>query len=87
MDVGELREKIIEIIEDEWNKTRQPGGGGVTDFETVHNRLVADEIEVPPGAMADILEALHREGRIWGTPTDNTEAGQIQGPRPIIEPE
>jgi hypothetical protein len=43
-----------------------PGGVGTTDSATIYTRLLAEGVDVPPGAMARILEDLSAEGQITG---------------------
>jgi len=71
-------ERIVEIIEEEWIRTRPPDGVGTTESKVVYDRLVAEGVDVPRGAMAQILEALWNEGFIEGMPTHEG--------RQIIEP-
>ncbi len=89
----DLREKIIEVIKDEWDRTRPLGGVGRTDSQAVYSRLRAYRIDVSGWAMANILEDLWNEGWIKGTPNHegtpyyDREGRQVHGARPIIGPE
>jgi hypothetical protein len=44
-------------------------------------------VDVPPGAMSQILEDLSAEGQITGAQAFDTEDKQLPGARAIIEPE
>jgi hypothetical protein len=44
-------------------------------------------VDVPPGAMAQILEDLSAEGQITGAQAVDREGRQLHGARAIIEPE
>jgi hypothetical protein len=54
---------------------------------TVYTRLLAEGVDVPPGAMARILEDLSAEGQITGPQAIDREDKQLPGARAIIEPE
>ena len=87
-DDGEmdLEESIWRAIEDEWDKARPPGSIGTTDSKAVYDRLVAEGIDVPPGAMNEILEDLHDRDLIRGPGYHDLEDIPIHGARVIIEP-
>jgi hypothetical protein len=52
---AELRQLVWQAIEVEWDRTRPPGGIGATDSRVVYDRLIAEGVDVPPGAMDEIL--------------------------------
>ena len=80
-------ERIVEIIEDEWARTRPPGGVGTTESEIVYDRLTAEGVDVPRRAMAGILESLWYEGFIERTPhRGRSGIPTHRAARPIIEP-
>lgn len=81
-----LRELVYRAIEDEWDNTRPPGGVGTTDSETVYNRLVSEGVEVPTGAMNEILQDFHARGLIRGPGYHDRQGIQVHGARAIIEP-
>ena len=83
----ELKTKIMALIEEGWDRNRPPGGVGTTDSTTIYTRLLAEGMDVPPGAMARILEELSAEGQITGAQAFDREGGQLHGARAIIEPE
>jgi len=83
----DLKTKIMALIEEGWDRNRPPGGVGTTDSATIYTRLLAEGMDVPPGAMARILEDLSAEGQITGPQTFDTEGRQLHGGRAIIEPE
>ena len=83
----ELKTKIMALIEEGWDRNRPPGGVGTTDSATVYTRLLAEGVEVPPGAMARILEDLSAQGLITGAQAFDGEDKQLPGARAIIEPE
>jgi hypothetical protein len=83
----ELKTKIMALIEEGWDRNRPPGGLGTTDSATIYTRLLAEGVDVTPGAMARILEDLSAEGQITGPQSFDTEGRQLHGARPIIEPE
>jgi hypothetical protein len=87
MDRADLRVRVWQTIEDEWNKSRRPGGAGTTDSSVVYERLVAEGVNAPPGVMDEILEALHAEGLISGPKYFDREGSRLHGARAIIEPE
>jgi hypothetical protein len=58
-----------------------------TAFEERSTRLLAEGMDVPPGAMARILEDLYAEGQITGPQPADREGRQLHGGRAIIEPE
>jgi hypothetical protein len=47
-----LKTKIMALIEEGWDRNRPPGGVGTTDSGTIYTRLLAEGVDVPPGAMA-----------------------------------
>ncbi len=80
-------ERLVEIIEEEWAKTRPAGGGvGSTEGKIVYDRLVAEGVDVPGKAVSRILENLWYEGFIEGTPYRDRSGVPARGDRPIIEP-
>jgi hypothetical protein len=83
----DLKKKIIALIEKGWDRNRPPGGVGTTDSATIYTRLLAEGVDVPPGAMARILEELSAEGQITGAQAFDGESRQLHGARAIIEPE
>jgi hypothetical protein len=83
----DLKTKIMALIEEGWDRNRRPGGVGTTDSATVYTRLLAEGMDVPPGAMARILEELSAEGQITGAQAFDGEDKQLHGGRAIIEPE
>ena len=83
----ELKTKILALIEEGWDRNRPPGGVGTTDSATIYTRLLAEGVDMPPGAMAQILEDLWAEGQITGAQALDTEGRQLHGGRVIIEPE
>jgi hypothetical protein len=83
----ELKTKIMALIEEGWDRNRPPGGVGTTDSATIYTRLLAEGVDVPPGAMDRILEELSAEGQITGAHVFDREGRQIHGARAIIEPE
>jgi hypothetical protein len=83
----ELKKKIMALIEEGWDRNRPPGGVGTTDSATIYTRLLAEGVDVPPGAMARILEDLSAEGQITGAQAVDREGRQLHGARVIIEPE
>jgi hypothetical protein len=52
----DLKTKIMALIEEGWDRNRPPGGVGTTDSATIYTRLLAEGMDVPPGAMARILD-------------------------------
>jgi hypothetical protein len=83
----ELKKKIMALIEEGWDRNRPPGGVGTTDSATIYTRLLAEGVDVPPGAMARILEDLYAECQIAGPQAVDREGRQLHGARAIIEPE
>jgi len=83
----DLKTKIMALIEEGWDRNRPPGGVGTTDSATIYTRLLAEGVDVPPGAMARILEELWAEGQITGPQSVDREGRQLHGARAIIEPE
>jgi hypothetical protein len=83
----ELKKKIMALIEEGWDRNRLPGGVGSTDSASIYTRLLAEGVDVPPGAMARILEDLSAEGQITGAQAVDREGRQLHGARVIIEPE
>ena len=82
------REQLVwRAIEDEWDSTRPEGGVGTTDSRTVYERLIAEGIDVPPGAMNEILADFHNRGLIRGPGYHDREGIRIHGASTIIEPE
>ena len=82
-----IKTKIMALIEEGWDRNRPPGGVGTTDSATIYTRLLAEGMDVPPGAMARILEDLYAEGQITGPQPADSEGRQLHGARAIIEPE
>jgi hypothetical protein len=83
----DLETKIMALIEEGWDRNRPPGGVGTTDSATIYTRLLGEGVDVPPGAMARILEDLSAEGQITGAQGFDGEGRQLHGARAIIEPE
>jgi hypothetical protein len=83
----DLKTEIMALIEEGWDRNRPPGGVGTTDSVTIYTRLLAEGVDVPPGAMARILEDLSAEGQITGPQAFDREDKQLHGARAIIEPE
>jgi hypothetical protein len=83
----DLRTKIMTLIEEGWDRNRPPSGVGTTDSATIYARLLAEGVDVPPGAMARILEDLSVEGQITGPQAFDREGRQLHGAKAIIEPE
>ena len=84
----DLKTKIMALIEEGWDRNRRPPGGvGTTDSATIYTRLLAEGMDVPPGAMARILEDLYAEGQIIGPQAVDREGRPLHGARAIIEPE
>ena len=83
---GLPKERVMEAIRAEWDKTRPSGGVGIADSKDVYERLIAEGVDVPQGAMGSILEKLHDEGRISGTPYHDPAGIPIHGAWSIIEP-
>lgn len=86
MNSTELRAEVWRVIEDEWDNSRPEGGVGTTNSRDVYQRLTSEGIEVPPGAMNEILEDFHAEGRIMGAGYHDREGIRQHGARHIIEP-
>ena len=82
----DLKEKVMETIQAEWDKTRLPGGVGTVDSKDVYERLIAEGVDVPQGAMKSILERLRDEGQISGAPYHDPAGIPIHGAWSIIEP-
>lgn len=81
-------ERIIQIIEEEWARTRPPGGIGTTESKIVYDKLVAEGVDVPRRAMAQVLEALWNGGFIEGVlPRNKSDTPPHRASRPLIEPE
>jgi hypothetical protein len=79
-------ERIIKIIEEEWAKTRLSGSVGTTKSKIVYDKLVAEGVDVPKRAMAQVLEALWNEGFIEGELyRNNSDVPTHRTSRPIIE--
>jgi hypothetical protein len=84
----DLKTKIMALIEEGWDRNRPPGGVDTTDSATIYTRLLREGVDVPPGAMARILEDLSAEGQITtGPEAFDREGRQLHGARAIIEPE
>ena len=82
----DLKERVMEAIRAEWDKTRPPGGVGTVNSKDVYERLIAEGVDVPRGAMESILEKLRDEGRISGAPYHDPAGIPIHGAWSIIEP-
>lgn len=82
----DLRQRVLEIIQEEWAKTRPLAVVGTTHSEDVYDRLLAERWTVPEWEMYEILEDLHDEGQIRGSSMTNREARRVHGARPIHEP-
>jgi hypothetical protein len=83
----DLKTRIMALIEEGWDRNRPPGGVGTTDSATIYTRLLAEGRDVPPGAMARILDDLSADGQITGPQAIDREDKQLHGGRAIIEPE
>jgi len=83
----DLKTKIMALIEEGWDRNCPPGGVGTTDSATIYTSLLAEGMDVPPGAMARILEELYAEDQITGPQAVDREGRQLHGARAIIEPE
>lgn len=80
-------ETVIEIIEEEWARTRSPSGVGNTESKIVYDKLVAGGVDVPRRAMAQVLEALWNESFIEGALYQyKSDIPTHKASRPIIEP-
>ena len=84
--VDDLKERIMEAIRAEWDKTRRPSGVGTVDSKNVYERLVAEGVDVPRGAMEKVLEKLREERRISGAPYHAPMDVAVHGAWSIIEP-
>lgn len=84
--MDDLKRDVMATIQDEWDKMGTDVAGRNTTSENVYNRLVAEDVEVPAGAMAEILEELHSEGRIRGKSYHDRDAIPIHGAWVIMEP-
>ena len=82
----DLKERVMEAIRAEWEKTRPSGGVGTVDSKDVYERLIAEGVDVPQGAMESILEKLRDEGRISGAPYHAPADIPIHGAWSIVEP-
>ena len=83
----DLKERVMEAIQAEWDKTRSPGGSvGTVDSKDLYERLIAEGVDVPQGAMESILEKLRDEERISGAPYHDPAGIPIHGAWSIIEP-
>ena len=82
----DLKERVLEAIRAEWDKTRPPGGVGKVNSKDVYERLVAEGVDVPRGVMKGILEQLLDEGQISGAPYHEPAGIPIHGAFSIIEP-
>src|SRR5215210_3818754 len=80
----DLKTKILALIEEGWDRNRPPGGVGTTDRVTIYTRLLAEGVDMPPGAMARILEDLSAKGQITGPQAFDREDKQLHGARAII---
>jgi hypothetical protein len=74
----DLKTKIMALVKEGWARNRPPGGVGTTDSVTIYTRLLAEGVDVSPGAMARILEDLSAEGKI----TTGPEAFDREGRQP-----
>ncbi len=74
-------ERIIEIIEEEWARTRSLDDVGTTESKIVYDRLVSEGVDVPKRAMAQVLEALWNEGFLEGTPYQDRSSMTIIEPK------
>ena len=84
--LDDLRERVMEAIQAEWDKTRRPSGVGTVDSKDVYERLVAEGVDVPRGAMESVLEKLREERRISGAPYHAPMGIAVHGAWSIIEP-
>ena len=82
----DLKERVMEAIRAEWDKTRPSGGVGTVDSKDVYEHLIAEGVDVPQGAMESILEKLRDEGRISGAPYHAPAGIPIHGAWSIVEP-
>jgi hypothetical protein len=86
VEADDLKEGVMEAIRAEWDKMRPSGGVGTVDSKDVYERLIAEGVDVPQGAMEIILEKLRDEGRISGAPYHAPADISIHGAWSIIEP-
>ncbi len=82
----DFRERVMEAIRTEWDERRPSGSVGTVDSKDIYERLVAEGVDVPRGAMARTLEKLRDEGRISGAPYHAPTEVSIHGAWSIIEP-
>lgn len=81
-----LKREVMAAIQAEWDKVGTDVAGRSTTSEQVYNRLVIEGVEVPEGAMTEILEELKYEGRISGEPYHDRDTIPIHGAWIIMEP-
>ncbi len=74
-------ERIIEIIEEEWARTRSLDDAGTTESKIVYDRLAAEGVDVPKRAMVQVLEALWNEGFLEGIPYQDRSSMKIIEPK------
>src|SRR5215208_478900 len=87
--------EVLEAGEETWRNRMHLPGTAVSvlcillaiGFGSTYTRLLAEGMDVPPGAMAQILEDLYAEGQITGPQVVDREGRQLHGAREIIEPE
>ncbi len=84
--MNDLKDRVMEAIQLRWDETRPPGGVGTTDSKEIYEVLVSAGINVPRGAMADILQDLYNEGRISGRGYQDRAGIQVHGAWSIVEP-
>ncbi len=84
--MDDFKETVMEAIQAEWDKLGTDVVGRNTTSKQVYDRLVAEGLEVPEGAMAETLEELKYEGRISGKGYHDRDAVPIHGAWVIMEP-
>jgi len=82
----DLRTKIMALIEEGWDRNRPPGGVGTTDSATIYTRLLAEGVDVPPGAMAQILRTCGLKVRSQDRRRSTQKAGSYTVPGQSLNP-
>jgi hypothetical protein len=82
----ELKTKIMALIEEGWDRNRPPGGVGTTDSATIYTRLLAEGVDVPPGAMAQILRTCGLKVRSQERRRSTQKAGSYTVPGRSLSP-
>ena len=82
----DLRTRILELIDEEWDRTRPFGGVGNVHSRDIYLRLMTEGWDVPDWKMQEILEELHAHWQIRGSRGLDPEARRIHGDRFILEP-